>query len=246
MEILDQDTRRVLQVVDYAERTGEPLSVAEFEGLAENPRRRVHPAIAIGVLTPTTESVLSFVTRTKSVDKAGDKVRLTRLGTILLREAREIDELKAQPQDIVLAAGDDWASGDLFRAVRKAGLCMVIDPFCREAELNDLVRYTETTRVLVGPRVAGESFDLTLNVVRAPRKIEVRVSSEFHDRVVIPDSGAVLAIGASLNGIGRDKPTFLVSLNPELSASVRKTYEDLWDAATPWAPLSDNAGPVDH
>ncbi len=190
--------------------------------------------------------MLSFLTRTKCIDQVDGKVRLTRLGRILLSEAREIDALAAQPQDIVLAAGDAWAPGDLLRAVQKAGPCLVVDPFCREPELNDLVRYTETTRVLVGPRVSSENFDLTLNVVRAPWAIEVRVSGDVHDRSVIPDTGAVLAIGASLNGVGRDKPTIMVSLNPELSASVRRTYTDLWEAAAPWEPSADDAGPVDQ
>ena len=38
MEILDKDTRGVLQVVDYAERTGEPLSPRSS---TDSPRTRV-------------------------------------------------------------------------------------------------------------------------------------------------------------------------------------------------------------
>ena len=123
---------------------------------------------------------------------------------------------------------------------------MVVDAFCREPQLNEIARYTETTRVLVGPRVAEEPFDLTLDAVREPRQIEVRVSEEIHDRNVIPDTGPVLAFGTSLGGVGRDKPSILVSLTPAMSAAVRETYERLWESASVWAPSAGDTGSVDH
>lgn len=243
MALLDNDTRSVLQVTDYADRTGEPLTIEEFDGFAAQPKRIVTPGAiaAVTSMTGSTEQVLKYVVRTQLIRKQDGHVRLTRLGQILLNQAREVDELAAQPQDILLAAGDEWASGDLLRAVRQSGPCMVVDPYCREPELNELARHTETTRVLIGPQVASEDFGLTLEALRAPRQIEVRVSPDIHDRHVIPDAGPVLAFGASLNRIGQDKASILVRLSDSMSGVVRRTYLGLWDSGTVWVHSAGGA-----
>jgi hypothetical protein len=43
MEILDSDTRGVLQVADHGSPSGQALSFDEFDGLAAEPRRMVSP-----------------------------------------------------------------------------------------------------------------------------------------------------------------------------------------------------------
>lgn len=246
MQILDDESRAVLQVVDYAERSGKPLSTAEFQAFAKGPKRivKVTRSAALTLALPevsTTESVHDFVTRTQLVAVSDGGVRLSRLGRIVLNEADEVETMATQAQDVVLAAGDEWATRDMLRVVSQAGRCMVVDPYCREPQLNDLVRHTETTRVLIGPAVAREDFELTVGRIRPPKELELRVSASVHDRHVIPDAGQVLAFGSSLGGIGGRKPSIVVRLSDDMSRAVRGTYEELWDKAEPWAAVTGEA-----
>jgi hypothetical protein len=239
MQLLDEETMYVLRIVDYAERMGEPLSTEEFGGFAQGARRRTsttRPAFALMGETTTTEGVLDYIMRLKFVTLDGRGARMTRLGRIVVANSAEIEDEADQPKEILLAAADEWVLRDIIRTVRNSGECLIVDPYCREPQLNELVRYTPVTRVLVGPVVAGEGFDLTLGRVRPPRTLEVRVSDAIHDRHVIPDSGPVLAFGMSLNGIGGKKPTIVVTLSADLSRAVRDTYNELSKTAVPWAP----------
>jgi hypothetical protein len=240
MELLDDDTRSVLQVVDYAEQSGKPISPDEFDSFAAGPKRIVSTVGGIAAFAmvgerSTTETVLAFIKRAKliEIDNNGG-VRLTRLGRIVLSEADAIEQLANQAQDILLAARDEWATRDMLKAVGQAGPCLVVDPYCREPQVNDLARHTETTRVLVGPGVAKEDFELTLGRVRPPKKLELRVSGDIHVRHVVPDAGKVLAFGISLGGVGGRKPTIVVRLSDDMSRTVRATYEELWGKAEPW------------
>lgn len=243
--MLDDETRKVLQVVDYAERTGSPLTVTEFTGFAEGPTRR-SSYVGMAALTGgirTNETVLQFIRRVRLIDEEAGGVRLTRLGRIILSGASEQEAAEKLAEDVVLAAGDPFATVDLLRAVRRAGSCLLVDPYCREPQLLDIVRYTETTRVLIGPDAARDDFALILGAVRPPREIELRVTSDVHDRHVIPEIGPVLTFGASLNRVGRGKPSILVQLTADLSSSVRATYEELWKGADPWKPPAKEAEP---
>jgi hypothetical protein len=185
-------------------------------------RVRLGPRFALMGETTTTEGVLDYIMRLKFVTLDGRGARMTRLGRIVLANSAEIEDEADQPKEILLAADDEWALRDIIRTVRNSGECLIVDPYCREPQLNELVRYTPVTRVLVGQAVAGEGFDLTLGRVRPPRTLEVRVSDAIHDRHVIPDSGPVLAFGMSLNGIGGRKPTIVVTLSADLSRRVLK------------------------
>jgi hypothetical protein len=243
VELLDSDTRGVLQLADYAERMGEPLGVEEFDAFAHGPKRRsVSMPATLALLSQhtETETVLAFLNRTKLVERRDGKVYLSRLAKMLLSEARELDARAAEPREVLLAAGDEWATRDIMRAVQQSGPGMLVDPYCREEQLNDIARYTETTRVLIGPSVASENFDLTLARIKPPRRLELRVSVDIHDRHVIPDVGPVLAFGASLNGVGRNKPTIVARLSEAMSGIVRQTYSDLWRKAIIWSAPHDD------
>jgi len=243
VQLLDEETQSVLRIVDYAERIGDPVTTEEFRDFAMGPRRktqfRTNPVFAITSGEKTKEPVFAFISRAKFISVGDGGIRLTRLGRLVLSEAAEIETEANQPKDILLAAGDEWAPRDMIRSVRQAGPCLVVDPYCREAQLNELLRHTEATRVLVGPAVGSEDFELTLGRVRPPRRLELRVSADIHDRHVIPDAGPVLGFGTSLNAVGGNKPTIVVTLSEALSAAVRGTYNDLWDKAEAWvAPVS--------
>jgi len=233
-DLLDDQTRGVLLVVDFAQRQGKALTVEELQDFALSPHRRVTPVFQ--AVAARKESVWDFVRRANIVSVDDGGVRLTRLGQMILRAADEKESLANQTGDIVLAAGDEWATTDVLRMVKQAGPCLLVDPYCREPQLNDLVRHTDTTRVLVGPTVESEAFDLTLGVVKSPRNLEIRVSANIHDRHVIPDVGQVLALGMSLNGLGSTKASIIVHLGDDISAAVRQIHEELWTSATNWSP----------
>lgn len=111
-------------------------------------------------------------------------VHMTRLGGIVLRGAHELDQETSQPGEVLFSANDACATHEVLKVIRQAEPCLLVDPYCREEQLNDLARYTEVSRVPVGPRVSAEEFGLTLDRVWRPS--ELRVSPDVHDRQVIP------------------------------------------------------------
>lgn len=186
--------------------------------------------------TVTTEPVWGYIIRARLVDVTGGRVILTRLGKVVLDAAEERESLTSQPEDVLLSADDEWALGDVLRVMRAAGPCLFVDPYCKEPQLNELAKHTEAARVLIGPKVEPERFDLTLGNIRPPRSLELRISPNIHDRYVIPDDGQVLVLGTSLTGIGKSKPSVLVHLGDALSGTIRQVHEELWTRATKWAP----------
>ncbi|MGI8425769.1 MAG: hypothetical protein ACR2FO_02635 [Actinomycetota bacterium] len=237
MEILDAETRSVLEIIAFSERTNRPLLWDALKDFASEPKRKTtttgFPAFI--VQERATEKVSEFIYRAKLIQVESDgAVRLTELGRIVLAGATEQEATENTPQDIVLAAGDQWATIDLLRAVKHVGKCLVVDPYGYEDQIFQLVKHTEAERILIGPSPAKQDFGLILGAIQPPRRLELRVSKEIHDRHVIPPSGKVLALGASMNGVGQDKPTILIHLSEDLSVSVRKTYEEIWSRASLW------------
>lgn len=50
-----------------------------------------------------------------------------------------------------------------------------------------------------------------------------------------------LAFGRSLNAAGGNKPTIVVTLNDDLSRTVRETYGTIWANAAPWNARGEGA-----
>lgn len=96
MELLDDEARRVLEVVAFAERNGASLSLDEFQSFAEWPTRKstLRPT-GIAVMSGRTdrvysESVLDYLSRTRLIDVDNtDRVAITRLGKMLLEGAAQ-------------------------------------------------------------------------------------------------------------------------------------------------------------
>jgi hypothetical protein len=238
LELLDAEARKVLEVVAFAERSGGPLSQEEFRRFAEGPTRKYTLRTAgIAALTSSrtdrvySETIFDYLARTGLVDTSDPvKVITTRLGKILLAGSAEKESETAEPLEVSLAASDTLASYEALRAVRASGRCLVVDPYCTEEDVYKLIRESTCNRILRGPRAKGD-LKLLLSMVPPDRPLEVRISEEIHDRHIIPEIGPVLMIGASLGGIGRKKPSVLVTLSEALSLSVRSTYEEIWEKA---------------
>lgn len=114
---------------------------------------------------------------------------------------------------------------------------LFIDPYLSAQDLKVLIKLTAVTRVLTGPRPVadrGEKNDVrraeALAVVAGSRPgLEVRLSTEIHDRYVLPLEGAGMTIGASL---GSKKITTAVELSPQMTLIVRERQEAIWDRAS--------------
>jgi hypothetical protein len=245
VELLDATTRTVLEVLAYAARRGTPLRRDEIEQYSQAPTRilprtsttwfpgvsKVFDVLASKGTTTTTpgESVIRYLlTRRIIVENAAGKLIVTALGATLLDYVEERQAASEGVLAVELRPGDPLAGAEVFMSIKNVGPCLIVDPYCREQQLLDLLRHTEASRLL---RSKSASGDLTMLVQMAPRPFEVRETDFVHDRYVIPDAGPVLMLGVSLNGLG-GKPSVLVTLPEDLSDSVRAQYEDVWRGAT--------------
>lgn len=72
--------------------------------------------------------------------------------------------------------------------------------------------------------------------------MEVRTSAALHDRFYLPDTGDVVGLGVSLNGLERNVTT-LAAMSGEPASVLRRHFEDLWRASV---VVSGAPSPVDH
>lgn len=84
---------------------------------------------------------------------------------------REVEEAEEVITAVQLGANDPLAGAQVFLAIREAGACLVVDPWCRAAQLLDLLRHTEATRLLRGTQPKD---DLGIVLRGAPRAFEAR------------------------------------------------------------------------
>ncbi|MGW1257369.1 hypothetical protein ACWD5Q_19855 [Streptomyces sp. NPDC002513] len=68
-----------------------------------------------------------------------------------------------------------------------------------------------------------------------PQRPEVRVANELHDRFAISEGDKVIAIGTSLNSVGKNL-SVVVPLASIAGNAIRHSHEDLWTNATVLEP----------
>lgn len=64
-------------------------------------------------------------------------------------------------------------------------------------------------------------------------QIEIRRSTELHDRLIFIDEVQCWVLGASIKDAAAKKPTYLAPLAEDLVAEKLRIYDGLWQAATP-------------
>jgi hypothetical protein len=62
--------------------------------------------------------------------------------------------------------------------------------------------------------------------------VEVRVSPEFHDRIVFVDDLSCWVMGQSIKDAAKAKPTYLVPLSADIARLKLSHYEAIWNTAT--------------
>jgi hypothetical protein len=169
-------------------------------------------------------------------------LRLTDLGQALLRDRdQELIEDDVAVSVVVLSAADPLAYARLVGHLAEAGPGLLVDPYLKIDQLHMIVNRTSLTRLLVlansrttGALAAMETYlsGLAQSGPGLARRVEVRKSTEVHDRYLLADDGSVMSLGSSLVGVGR-KTTVLTPLASPASAvaALRDEYEQMWERA---------------
>lgn len=162
-------------------------------------------------------------------------LRLTELGRALLRDAETGEVSDEDVSVVVLGREDPLAYPILVGQLAAAGPGLLVDPYLKLGDLHMIVVSTQLTRLLVAGKTnnRGEvsAMQAYLGQGTLSRRVEVRSSTELHDRVLMADDGDVLTVGTSLNGVGRT--TTVISPVPSPAReSLRAVYEGLWSSAS--------------
>jgi hypothetical protein len=108
---------------------------------------------------------------------------------------------------------------------------VLVDPYLKLDALHTIVVSTQLTRLLVsGKRNNSTEVAAMQTYLDSPsltRQVEVRQSTELHDRILITEDKSVLTLGTSLNGVGRTT-TVLTPMPEQAGVVLREAYEQLW------------------
>ncbi len=239
MDLLDEESHRLLLwAVRLAEVGGTPTR-KELRRLAE-PRRPAALAVVSGLSgrnADFSEGAISSLVRRGLVEEVVDeRLAPTDLGRLV------VNALGMHPEDAPLfeVLDTDLRSSDPLAFARVVGRIaaldrpMVVDPYCRRAQLEYLVTHTSVSRVLVSDRLSDDDLDDLASFVTSIRnrdtKLRLRVapSSSIHDRHVI-NGDRVLQIGGTTQSAGGG--TTVISEPVDMGADVRRYYRMIWKQA---------------
>jgi hypothetical protein len=244
MELLDQESHRLLLWLVRLDEVGHRVGAGELERLAE-PRRAQGGELSeriSGGRTGHAEGAMASLLRrglAEPVEGDGDRVVPTDLG----RRAVDAAALHHQvPGFEVIEA--DLRSGDPLVFARVVGRIaaldapMVVDPYCRRAELEYLVAHTSVSRVLVSDRLAGAELRALASVVRGlrhrevPLRVRVAPAAQVQDRCVI-SRDRVVQVGdvAPVVAPVRSPAATVLAEPRDLAEAAREHYRRIWRRA---------------
>lgn len=237
MRITTESVHRSLAYVAAVSGQGYQLSVEEFNSYAEATQSAGHYGGLFSVMAslghpglrerpPTNPQTVRWL-----VEDPPGYVSLTPLGRAVLR-AMDQQEVEDTPLDVVLDTEDRFAYAQIIHRIAQYEEPMLVDPYFKLDYLLHVVQQTSTARILIGPKADVAGLSAALSNLPPDRKLEIRLSDEFHDRYVIPPGGSIDMLGTSLSGVGK-KPTAFVRVNPPVADEIRRTHEELWMRAQP-------------
>jgi hypothetical protein len=197
-------------------------------------------------LVKKAETVIDHLIRLtwlESVTVSGNAgLRLTELGRALLRDHEMDGVTQPDVSVVVLESHDPLAYPLLVGQLAEAGEGLLVDPYLKLDSLHRIVISTRLTRLLVSGK-PGNSAEVAamqtyLDSASLSRHIEVRASTELHDRILLTDDGTVLTLGTSLNGVGRTT-TVLTPMPSTAGDVLRATYGEIWDNGSLVGPQPD-------
>lgn len=169
-------------------------------------------------------------------------LRLTDLGRALLRDAEIGVDTEDDVGVVVLGRDDPLAYPILVGQLAAAGPGLLVDPYLKLADLHMIVVSTQLTRLLVSGKPVNRrevgAMQAYIGNGSLSRRVEVRSSTELHDRVLVADDGDVITVGTSLNGVGRTT-TVMSPMPSPARESLRDAYEGMWADATLVGPQPD-------
>lgn len=176
---------------------------------------------------------LTWLETVSAPGKSG--LRLTDLGAALLRDYQTADDTDEGVSVVVLGREDPLAYPILVGQIAAAGPGLLVDPYLKLPDLHMIVVSTQLTRLLVSGKPANSavvsSMQAYLDSPSLGRRVEVRASTELHDRVVVADDGDLLTLGTSLNGVGRTT-TVMTPIPSPAREALRDDYERVWTNAS--------------
>jgi len=129
---------------------------------------------------------------------------------------------------------------DFFKALSAAigsatSSVFIVDPYLDEHIFDT---YLASTPAGLSVRLLAHKYgDLLKPAVQMfaaqhARNISVRISSEFHDRILFVDNMSCWVMGQSIKDAAKAKPTYLVPLSPDIVKLKLVHYENIWNKAT--------------
>ena len=260
MEIADEVAHQALGYVAAVSRRGHRLTLDEFKAYIGSPGRTATSQGGLSSLitaqqvirsfagTVKVEPVIDWLTRLMWLESDGKYVQITSLGEIVLASLEDRASEPEGPLVTILESQDALAYPTVIGNIGKRGEALLIDPYFRLDALPHVLQFTDVRRLLIGPKAEVSALGTALTTTITPnRPFEVRVSKEPHDRLVIPKSGPVDALGTSLSGVGRKFSVMFEIRQPEADG-VRQAANEMWDKAQPLmaagTPASSQSIPV--
>ncbi|HTN99800.1 MAG TPA: hypothetical protein VL068_03905 [Microthrixaceae bacterium] len=238
MDLLDEESHRLLLWAVRLFEVGITPTSVELARLAE-PRHPVAAEITTALIGRTvdfSESSIDSLLRRGLVDDFGDdSIGPTDLGRAV------VNALGIHPEDVPLfeildadlRSSDPLIFARVVSRISSLNRPMIVDPYCRRAELEYLTHHTDVTRVLVSDRLADnemeEIVDFVSSIVGRRNKLRVRVAPAIaiHDRHVI-DGERVLQVAGLVqsDGVGATVITEPVDLGTAVQAYYKRVWKD--------------------
>ncbi|MEU8790046.1 hypothetical protein [Streptomyces sp. 142MFCol3.1] len=258
MQITSEEAHRLLFYVNAVTRRGHRITVPEFEAYAKAPSRKTRvvsgPLQNFAALTAKwggervpNESWLQYLTRLEWVSSEGDRLRLTGLGKAVLDELSSptVDSGSEEATEVLLDPSDPHAYVKVIGVLGELGEGMLVDPYFRYDQLETIVEHTQIRRILASRKTGNTALSqlqFALAVIGEDQRPEIRIADTLHDRFAIGDNSNVVAIGTSLNSVGRNH-SVVVPLSATAGKAVASVYEDLWSQANKLEPRQQTGTP---
>ena len=256
MEIVDEETHRVLAYVDALNRQGvtpRRSLVDEFGDAPERIMTRRGGLVAVAAIQAMAMSVngtlaageryTAYLERLGWVVCSGsDAVTITQVGRGLLKalNAPSLEADSGSIVEVVLDPENPFAYTRAMNSLTTVEDALLVEPYFRVDQLEDVAQLSNITRVMLGPGVKPSERKVLafgLAALDPGRSLEVRAATNLHDRYLVPrGGGTVLMLGASLGAIGK-KVSTITPVGPEASEALRALHEELWNEATPIEPM---------
>jgi hypothetical protein len=114
---------------------------------------------------------------------------------------------------LVLEAGGEFAYQEVMARLAAHSEATLVDPFLSLEGLYHVIQLTEVTKILVSPKAPQKQLKAAVGSTSLTRPLELRASSEVHDRLFVPLTGTIEMLGTSLNGVSK-RLSLLAPLSP--------------------------------